>query len=196
MQTEKRSTRVILLTVAVLVMVAGSSSLSAERQRAEHSTAEADPWGPLKQLVGSWEGQIDGKLGTGKGIRRYDFILGDRYLMARHSSVRLPQEKSPQGDQHEEIGIFSFDSERQTIVFRAFMIEGFVNRYTCDTEPAKIVCVTESVESGPGTRVRLKIEIADRYSFVEHCEIAWPGRDLEPYFTVRWTRAPTLAAGH
>ena len=154
---------------------------------------DADPWAPLRPLVGTWRGAVDGKLGTGEGLRRYEFIVGGKYLMSRHSSVRLPQEKSPEGDQHEEIGVFSFDRERQVIVFRAFMIEGFVNRYTCEAQPGKLVCLSEAVESGPGTRARLVFELGDRYRFVEHCDIGWPGRDLERYFTIQWTRAPALS---
>jgi len=151
----------------------------------------ADPWAQLKQLVGTWEGEIDGKLGKGKGVRRYELILGDRFLLCRHRSVRLPQEKSREGDQHEELGVFSFDSERKTIVYREFMIEGVVVRSPCETEGTKVVCTSEAVESGPGIRARLTLEIADRYRFTEVYELAWPGRDLEHYFTNRWTRSPS-----
>ena len=153
---------------------------------------EADPWAPLDLLTGSWEGVIDGLQGTGRGLRRYQRIIGGKYVSMRHTSVRLPQEKSPKGDQHEELGVFSFDSERRKIVFREFMIEGFVIRYVCETEPKRFVCTTESVESGPGIRARLTIEIADRYRFEEIYEIGWPGKELVVYFTNQWTRVPEL----
>jgi hypothetical protein len=146
----------------------------------------------LRPLVGSWEGSIDGKLGTGTGVRRYEFILGGKFLMCRHTSVRLPQEKSPAGDQHEELGVFSFDSEKKAIVLREFMLEGVVPRSVCETEAGKIVCTTEAVESGPGIRARLTLEIIDRYRFRETYELAWPGKELELYFDNEWTRVPAL----
>ncbi len=69
--------------------------------------ASTDPWEPLRFLAGRWNGSIDGRLGTGTAKRHYEFVLGGRFLLTKHSSVRLPQEKSPEGDHHEEIGLFS-----------------------------------------------------------------------------------------
>jgi hypothetical protein len=182
--------RIALLTI-VLTGLAGPV-LADPSEEPEAATEEADPWELLRLLEGSWTGTIDGKLGTGTGVRQYDFVLGGRYLACRHESVRLPQEKSPKGDQHQELAIFSFDDERRKIVLREFMVEGVVSRYVCDTEDRQLVCVTEAVESGPGIRARLTLEVTDRYRFTEIYEIAWPGRELELYFTNRWTRSPKL----
>ena len=151
-----------------------------------------DPWGPLRSLEGHWEGAISGKLGTGTGVRDYELILDGQYLMFRHDSVREPQEKSPEGDHHRELAVFSFDSERGKIVLREFMVEGFVNRYLCDLNGMKLACVTEHVESGPGFRARLELEIESPYAFTERFELAGPGEELELYFTNRWSRRPKL----
>ncbi len=162
-----------------------------DREAPPREPAEApDPWAPLRLLVGTWEGEIDGRLGKGRGVRRYEFVVGDRYLLCRHVSVRLPQEKSPEGDQHEELALFSFDTERGQVVYREFMIEGVVVRSACEVDGMRVVCTSEAVESGPGIRARLTLEIADRYRFTEIYELAFPGRELELYFTNRWTRAP------
>ena len=177
------------LWLAVVAVLAAGSPAGAQQDPPD---GETDPWAPLRLLVGSWEGAIDGKLGTGKGLRRYDFIVGGKYLMSRHTSVRMPQEKSPGGDQHENLGVFSFDRERKTLVYRQFMIEDVVIRYACDAVSKKLVCTSEAVESGPGIRARLTLEIPDRYRFVETYEIGWPGKELELYFTNTWTRTPTL----
>ncbi len=158
----------------------------------QKSAASADQWGPLKLLVGVWEGEIEGKLGQGKGLRRYEFILGERFLQSRHISVRLPQEKSPKGDEHEEMAVFSWDGQRGSIVQREFFSEGVVVRSLCVVEGMKVVCNSESVENGPGIRARLTLEIIDRYRFTETYEIAWPGKELEHYFTNKWTRSASL----
>ncbi len=173
-----------------LILLLAPDFLARAQPETPRDTPAADKWGPLKLLVGKWKGEIDGKLGTGRGVREYEFIQGGLFLLFRHVSVRLPQEKSPQGDQHEELGVFSFDSERKTIVLREFMSEGIVVRSPCKVEGMKVECLTEAVESGPGIRARLVLEITDRYRFTEKYEIAWPGRDFEHYFTNLWTRSP------
>jgi hypothetical protein len=159
---------------------------------AEAQTKPDDPWGPLRMLVGHWEGSIDGRLGTGFGIRDYEFILEDNFLMFRHASVREPQDKSPQGDHHRELSVFSFDSERKKIVLREFMVEGFVIQYVCNVASPRTICVTEQVESGPGMRARLTLEINNPYRFEETFELAGQGEELAHYFTNRWTRRPSL----
>ena len=137
-----------------------------------------------------WEGAIDGKPGTGLGVRRYEFLATDRFLVARHRSVRLPQEKSPAGDEHEELAVFSIDENRQALVLREFMGEGIVVRSVCEIDANTVVCTSEAVENGPGIRALLKLEIVDRFRFTETYAIGWPGRELEPYFTNQWTRSP------
>ena len=176
--------------IAVVAVLAFGSPAGAQQ---DPPGDESDPWAQLRLLAGTWEGAIDGKLGKGKGLRRYEFIVGGKYLMSRHSSVRMPQEKSPGGDQHENLGVFSFDRERKTLVYRQFMIEDVVVRYTCDAMANKLVCTSEAVESGPGMRARLTLEISNRYRFVEAYEIGWPGKELELYFTNTWTRTPTVS---
>lgn len=152
-----------------------------------------DPWGPLRYLTGDWEGAIDGRLGTGKGVREYELVLQGQFLFYRHASVRMPQEKSPEGDHHRELAIFSYDSERQTIVLREFMVEGVVPRSTCDVAEMRVVCTTEHVESGPGIRARLILDFDSPHAFTETYHLAFPDDDeLLHYFTNRWTRLPVL----
>ena len=167
--------------------------LAQGERNGDEQSAEPDPWEPLRLLEGTWEGAIDGRLGQGAGRRRYEFILDGLYLLSRHASVRLPQEKSPVGDDHRELAIYSFDRERGTIVLRQFVVEGFVLRYACEVEPRRFVCTSESVENGTGMRARLTVEISNRYRFEEVFELASAGQELEVFFTNRWTRIPDLA---
>ncbi|MFQ5528277.1 MAG: hypothetical protein ACE5GX_18735 [Thermoanaerobaculia bacterium] len=160
---------------------------------AAEESASTDPWEPLRFLAGEWNGSIDGRLGTGTGKRHYELVLGGRFLVMKHSSVRLPQEKSPEGDNHEEIGIFSVDGERNKLVLRSFNIEGFTLRYVCSRETGRLVCVTEEIENGRGIRARLTLTKQSRHSFEEVFEIAWrEEEDLSVYFTNTWTRSPDL----
>lgn len=159
-----------------------------------HPQAEESPdaWAPLRLLEGNWEGAVDGRFGRGTGVRSYRFVLDHQYLLTRHASVRLPQPQSPEGDYHRELGVFSFDRERNTLVYREFLVEGYVNRYRCESGRNRLVCVTEAMENGKGMRARLTLELEDRFRFVEIFELAPPGEELDVYFNVRWTRAPDL----
>ncbi|MFQ5525446.1 MAG: hypothetical protein ACE5GX_04225 [Thermoanaerobaculia bacterium] len=107
--------------------------------------------------------------------------------------MRLPREKSPKGDYHRELGVFCLDRERDTIVFREYIIEGFVLIYACEVEPMRFVCTTERIENGTGRAARLTIEIESRYRFREIFELASPGAELEVFFTNTWTRVPALS---
>ena len=183
------------LWISLLVVVV--SALGATGQEGPEADAEfaADPWATLRLLEGSWTGAIDGKLGTGTAVRDYEFVLGGGYLLYRHQSVRLPQEKSPEGDQHRELAIYSYDRGRQKLVWRQFMNEGIVVRSICEIDGSTIVCETEEVEGGPGIRARMTVEIESRYRFSESYELAWPGADFELYFVNEWTRVPKLDVG-
>jgi hypothetical protein len=183
--------RLVALGIFAVALVCPVSAQQAKSEAAGDSPA--DPWAPLRLLEGTWEGAIDGRLGQGHGVRRYEWLFDGLYLASRHTSVRLPQEKSPQGDHHRELAVYSFDREREAIVLRAFMVEGYVLRYRCEVETMSFVCTTEEVESGAGMRGRLTVTITDRYRFEERFELASPGQDLQLYFTNRWTRVPDLA---
>ena len=150
----------------------------------------ADPWEPFRLLEGTWEAAIDGRLGQGTGRRHYEFLFDGRYLVSKHDSIRLPQEKSPEGDHHKELAVYSFDRERKIIVLREFMNEGYVLQYACRSQPRRFTCTAESIESGPGMQARLTVEIQDRFRFTEVFELASPGQELQVYFTNRWTRIP------
>ena len=149
-----------------------------------------DHWAVFSMLEGAWEGTIDGALGTGTGVRTYEYILDDNFVLLKHASVRPPQPKSPTGDHHRELGVFSFDRNRGKIIYREFIVEGYVNTYVCDVTAGeqRIACVTESVENGPGLRARWTVTIENRHAFTELFELAEPGEDFVLLFTNRWRR--------
>ena len=178
---------------AAFVLVLVGLVFSPAAASSQEETAPPDPWEPLRLLPGVWQGEIDGRLGTGSGIREYRFILDGQFLEQRHGSVRLPQEKSPAGDHHRELSVFSYDRDRETIVLRSFIVEGYVNTYTCDTEPMRFVCTAEHTENGLGFQVRWTIEIESPYEFNEIFELASPDEEeLSVYFTNRWVRQPEM----
>lgn len=186
------------VAVAMAALVGAWTLASAERLHAQNAPAvqeqdaQPDPWEPLRLLEGTWDAAIEGRLGQGVGRRSYEFIMDGLYLVSRHASIRLPQEKSPAGDHHRELAVYSYDRERGKIILREFIVEGYVIRSVCETEPKRFVCTAEEIESGSGIQSRLTIEISDPYRFEETFELAWPGDQLQVYFTNTWTRIPDL----
>ena len=95
-----------------------------------------DPWQPLQYFLGDWKGESSGKAGDGKGTRTYDFVMEDNYVYCRNIMEFKPQKNNPQGEIHEDWGMFSFDKTRSKIVFRQFNVEGFFNQFTVDSVSA------------------------------------------------------------
>ena len=152
-----------------------------------------DPWAAHRLLPGPREIDIQGILGQGTGLRHYQFIMEDQYLVGRHASIRLPQEATPEGDYHRELSVYSYDSERETIVLRQFIVEGYVLQFTCETESMRFVCMTEKIENGTGMAARMTIEFENPYRFRETFELANPGDELKVYFNNTFTKVPSLA---
>jgi hypothetical protein len=162
--------------------------------RQTDGTAQLDPASaehPLHELAfleGSWAGEIDGTIGSSPGQRQYRFIIGDRFLLMMHD--RDPQEPAPPGDAHEEWSIFSFDTEREVIVLREFVVEGFVNTYTCeiDAGPTSLTCESEAAEGGSGLFLTLGYEFADLDHFTEVFEIFGPDGSMQVRIEGQWVR--------
>jgi hypothetical protein len=89
-------------------------------------------WTPFNFFVGSWQGSGNGKPGLSQVERVYQFVLNGQFLHIRSTSLYLPQEKNPKGEQHEDWGLVSYDRTRSTFVLRQFHVEGFVNQYVLE----------------------------------------------------------------
>jgi len=136
---------------------------------------------------------VTGRLGRGTALHRYESLFDERYLVARHSSIRLPQQQTPEGDDHRELAVYSYDRDRETVVRREFNVEGYVLQYTCKVQQLGLVCTSEGVVNGAGMRARLTVRIEARYRFEEVFELASCGEEPGYLLTVRWTRVPDLS---
>ncbi|UCF58842.1 MAG: hypothetical protein JSV15_07290 [Candidatus Bathyarchaeota archaeon] len=106
-----------------------------------------------------------------------------KFLQARNKSTFAPQAKNPKGEVHEDIGFFSYDSNRERFVLRQFHVEGFVNQYILQNlaEDGKtMVFVTESIENIPsGWRAKETYKVLNDDEFTEVFKLAAPGKDFE-----------------
>jgi hypothetical protein len=176
----KRTVLSVLLAVVLSVLATGAPAGQAQK-----AGAPADVWAPLRFFVGSWAGQGEGSPGMGKGVQTFEFILRGTFLHVRNKAVFDPQDKNPQGEVHEDWGVFSYDKARQTFVLRQFHVEGFVNQYVLEhaaPEAKTFVFVSEAIENIPaGFKARLTYKILDADTFEQTFDLAPPGQEFSCY---------------
>jgi hypothetical protein len=156
---------------------------------AQTNTAQ-DPWGPVRFLVGSWDGDVEGQPGKGQSVREYRFVLNNRYLEVRNKSTYPVQPRNPKGEVHEDWGIISYDRTRQRLILRQFHVEGFVNQYVSEPTGSGLLRFTsEAIENIPaGYRARETYTVTGPDGFTERFELAEPGKDFELYSETRFRR--------
>ncbi len=143
----------------------------------------------LRPLLGEWDGHTTGRAGVGTGSRVYRSIVADRFIEVRNTSTYEPQELNPDGEVHEELGIFSHDDARATIVFREFHSEGFVITYALESDSDGLLFVSDEIENGPeGLGARLTLRTGDADRFEEVFELAPAGKPYEVYIRSAWAR--------
>jgi hypothetical protein len=165
--------------------------LSVPTASAQEATRSADRWGPLRGMLGEWEGTSTGQPGTGTVRRQYRLVLRERFIEVRSASTYPPQEKNPKGEVHEDVGFFSFDRARGRFLLRQFHVEGFVNEYVAGetSASAKLVFTSESIENIPaGWRARETYVFSGPDEFEELFELAEPGKDFQAYTHARLKR--------
>jgi hypothetical protein len=176
--------------VAGAILCAGLAAPSAGQDTA--APKQADPWQPVRGLLGSWEGDVRGEPGTGRSEREYRLTLSDRFIQVKSTSTYPPQEKNPKGEVHEDVGFISYDKAARKLVMRQFHIEGFVNHYVLDSLSADgrtIVFVTAAIENIPaGWRGRETYQILGENEFVETFALAPPGQEFATYSETRFRR--------
>jgi hypothetical protein len=170
---------VALASVLVLVLAVPGALCQ------EPGSAPADVWAPFRFFVGHWKGAGEGSPGAGAGEQTWAFILRGTFLQVRNKATYAPQDKNPQGEVHEDMGVFSFDKARKAYVLRQFHVEGFVNQYVLERAPADgktFVFVSEAIENiPPGFRARLTYRVLDPDSFEQTFDLASPGQEFTCY---------------
>ena len=119
---------------------------------------QSDPFKPVRQFVGKWEGDSHGEPGVGKMEREYVFVLKDRFLRVSNKAVYPPQQKNPKGEVHEDLGFIGYDRASKKLTFRQFHIEGFVVQYSLESisdDGRSFVFTSAAIENiAPGWRAR------------------------------------------
>jgi hypothetical protein len=142
-------------------------------------------WTPFKFFIGVWQDSGQGRPGSSRVDRKYEFVLNGNILFVENKSVHDSQEKNPRGEIHEDWGLISYDRARETYVFRQFHVEGFVNQYKLDkiAEDGQMISfATEGIKNiAPGWKAKESYRILGPDEFIEVFELAPPDKESKIY---------------
>lgn len=113
--------------------------------------AQTEKFDKLNFILGDW-------LGTGSGFGNnrskiqsgYHLIMDGQYIEVTNESKFEPTDKKPEGENHLDKGMISFDKSRKKIIFRQFNNEGFYNQYVLNdtiSNDSLLVFETEFIEN-------------------------------------------------
>ena len=179
--------RVFTLILCSVFLIFPAASWSQETDSESH-------WLRLQILEGEWEGTGAGRWGQSTLERSYKFVLNHQFLRGVNTSTYAPQEKNPEGEVHTNWDIFSYDTDRETFVFRQFHDEAFVNTYAMSnvsTDGQTLYFDSENIENFiPGWRARETYRILGPDEFTETFELASAEGEFEVFVTNHFTRKP------
>ncbi len=147
-------------------------------------------WEPFRYFLGRWQGTGSGSPGISTVQRTYSLVLNDYFIEIKNRAVFEPQEKNPDGEIHEELGILSFDKSREAYILREFHVEGIVNQYVLVSRDP-MVFETENIENFyPDWQARTTYKILDENNFRETFDLAGPGKPWGCFITLDLRRVP------
>ncbi len=165
---------------AALVAALAAAALAAQEPQAAPAT---DRWAPLERLLGDWEGGGTGLGGRSETSHSYGLVIQDQFVHLRTLSRFEPAAGQETGEIHEDWGLFSYDPDRERIILRQFLSEGYVNTYVLESPAgggsagADLVLTTVDTEGAGGMRARITIRFTGPDGYEMVLELAPPGGD-------------------
>lgn len=183
---------VLLLAVILGLAFVMPNAVDGQQSATGKPPDKSDPFKPVRQFIGKWEGDSQGEPGVGKMEREYVFVLKDRFLRVSNKAVYPPQTKNPKGEVHEDLGFIGYDRALKKLVFRQFHVEGFVIHYSLESiseDSRSFVFISTAIENiAPGWRARETYRFLSNDEFIETFALAGPGKEFEPYSETRFRR--------
>ena len=131
----------------------------------------------LSFLIGAWTGDGESFGQTAAVEHRFEYILQNKFIQSRTRSVSRNSD-GESTEIHEDMGVFSYDSDRDVVVLREFYTEGYVNTYLMEETETGFVFTTERTESAGGLMARLSFTVLSDDVFEETLELAGPGKEF------------------
>lgn len=183
-----------LVRVAVILGLAFAMAnvVAGQQSGTSKPPDQSDPFKPVRQLIGQWEGDSQGEPGVGKMEREYVFVLKDRFLRVSNKAIYPPQQKNPKGEVHEDLGFIGYDRALKKRTFRQFHVEGFVVQYSLESisdDGRSFVFTSTAIENiAPGWRARETYRFLSNDEFIETFALAGPGKEFKAYSETRFRR--------
>lgn len=183
--------------VLLVAFVLGSAlvtpySATGQQSATTKQPEQSDPFKPVRQFIGKWEGDSHGEPGVGKMVREYAFVLKDRFIRVSNTAMYPPQKKNPKGETHEDLGFIGYDRALKKLIFRQFHIEGFVIQYSLESiseDGRSFIFTSTAIENiAPGWRARETYRFLSNDEFSETFALAGPGKEFETYSETRFRR--------
>lgn len=134
--------------------------------------ADADPWAPFRDLVGTWRGEAASFGSVSDLTHEWDFVVQGRFLRLRTRSVQRAE--GGDGEVHEDVGYLSRDTDHGGFVFRQFLSEGFVNTYDVVRDGSVIRFDHRESESAGGMRARMRLTFGPGVTYDMVLDLAGP----------------------
>lgn len=152
------------------------------------SSAQSSPFEGISFILGEWVGS-----GSGFGNKKssiessFQLVMNGSYIKVRNESEFEPTAEKPEGETHIDEGFISYNKHRNTIVFRQFNIEGYINTYLLNdslSSDKKLVFLTEDIENFvPGGSARWTINKIDADQIETIFDVSFPGREYTCFGT-------------
>lgn len=116
---------------------------------AQPAATQADPFAPVRFLVGEWKGEGDGRPGQSTGAATFRFELGGKVLVRHNQADSSPANGKPAFHHEDLMTVFAEGGQLKALYLDN---EEHVIRYLVTPVPEGVAFTSEP---GPGPRFRL-----------------------------------------
>lgn len=153
---------------------------------AEDVPSVDDPWAPVRELEGVWEGEGEGFGQTSELTHKWEFVLDGKFLRLETRSEGIGT--SGNKEVHEDVGYVSWSEGEAILRFRQFLSEGYVNTFRVEpvASPERGVNFEPEFTEGFETMsVRMTLRFQDAATYEMVLELGTKGKTLRPCQTMR-----------
>ena len=161
------------------------------------SRSDKEGLSQLDFLIGSWSGHGKGFGHTSKVWNTYQYVLQDKFIQSQAESIAR-DDSGEVIEFHEDMGIFSYDPDREAIILREFYTEGYVNEYVVEAvsgSEGSYIYRGEKSEGSGGLRAQLRLNLISDDEYEMYLDLARPGEDFRECQEIHMFRESPDTAG-